>query len=459
VRASRTGRWRLAALSLTARLLLAASLVLAAFLGFTGFALDKAFRASAEAAVHDRLQGQLYALLAAADPLADGGIGMRGALPEARLAAPGSGLYAAVSAPDGTSVWRSPSLLGTELEFTDRHAPGAHTFARPAAGAAAVYLLSFGVAWEEGEAAHEYTFHVAEHPQAFEAQVADFRRSLWGWLGAAALVLLAVQGSILRWSLAPLRRAAADLAEIEAGHRARLEGEYPPELRGLTDNLNALLQTEHAQQERYRTSLGDLAHSLKTPLAVLRGAAEQDDPRALRAAVQEQVARMTEIVHYRLQRAATSGRSALAAPVAVEETVRRVAATVAKVYADKAATVRWDIVGRPCFYGDRGDLLELCGNLLDNAFKYGRSAVTVGAAPADANRRPALRLWVEDDGPGIPPGLADAVLERGVRGNAPGEGQGIGLAVVRDIVWAYGGSIEIGRSTLGGARVTVHLPG
>ena len=150
-------------------------------------------------------------------------------------------------------------------------------------------------------------------------------------------MLLAVQGTILRWGLAPLRQAENELTAIETGQQARLQGKYPPELRGLTGNINALLSHQQEHLERYRRTLGDLAHSLKTPLAVLQSSAENpQDPNELQAVVKEQVERMNQLTGYQLQRAATSGWSVLAAPVDVRAISQKVLAGLRKVYAEKA---------------------------------------------------------------------------------------------------------------------------
>ncbi len=446
--------------SLHGRLLLAASLVLAAFLGLTGLALDKAFRDSAEAAVRDRLQGHLYALLAAADLKPDGTIVLPDTLPEARFSTPGSGLYAEISGNQSDHHWRSPSMLGVTIPFHQRQPPGKTHFERIAVNGVPLYALGYGVAWEVDDKPVDLTFNVAQSLEGYYAQVQSFRRSLWGWLGGAALVLLAAQGSILRWSLAPLRRAASDLAEIEAGRQAELEGHYPRELQGLTDNLNALLRNERAQMERYRHTLADLAHSLKTPLAVLRGAVDNRVPGdELRTAVQEQVGRMTQIVEYQLQRASASGRTALMAPVPVEQAAQRIVATVGKVYAGKSVACHMRIESSVVFYGDEGDLLEILGNLIENAYKWCRHAVEIGAAPtASSGRQTGLCLWVQDDGPGIPLDMVQHVLQRGVRADPGTDGHGIGLAVVQEIIKAYHGTLEIDSGPLGGARLTVRLP-
>lgn len=450
-------------LSLNSRLLFAGSVVLAGFLGLTGFTLDKAFRTSAEAAMRDRLQGDIYALLAAAELNKEGVMTVTDQLPEKRFSAPGSGIYGQIASHDGKQVLRSPSMSDLEIPFTLGLAMGTSRFERvTASDGTPLYALGFGLSWKVKGKPRGFTFSVAENLSSLEVQVHSFRRSLWSWLGGVAVLLLVVQGSILRWGLAPLRRVAADLAAIEAGQATQLQGRYPKELRGLTDNLNALITSGQGQLERYRHTLGDLAHSLKTPLAVVRGAVEKEGSvEELRHTVQEQVDRMTQIVEYQLQRAAASGRTVLSAPIPVAEVAQRIAASLDKVYADKGVDCRIQADVEAVFHGDESDLMELLGNLMDNAYKWCGKQVTVSAQPLAEpfHRRSGLQLTVEDDGSGIPLEDADLVLQRGARADETISGHGIGLAVVRDILRFYDGVLEVGKSELGGASLKIRLPG
>lgn len=285
--------------------------------------------------------------------------------------------------------------------------------------------------------------------ESVRAQGTVFARTLLVWLGALAVLLLAAQTLILRWGLRPLRTAAADIQAIQAGTREHLDGPYPAEITPLTDGVNALLTHERAQLARHRAALADLAHSLKTPLAVLRnqtGGAETQDA----------IARLDEIVSHQLRRAAAAGRRTFSAPVEVGPLAERVLGALAKVYADRALTVRCENPHEIRYPADPGDLLEVLGNLLDNAHKWARSAVRVTLAPG-ANA--GLCIVVEDDGPGIAPARSEALRERGRRGDERLPGQGLGLAVATDIVAAYHGTLTIERSPLGGARVVVDLPG
>ncbi len=445
--------------SLSLRMALAAGIVLAVFVVLVGLALEQALRDGARNARQERLQAQVYLLLAAAEVDDRGRLSVEGPLAEPRLQTSSSGLVGQVADAQGRVVWRSRSALGAPgLPAPPALPPGDRRFERveDAAGTAH-FVQHFGVSWTTGTGSHRFTFAVAEDLAPYERQLADYRRTLWGWLGAMAVLLLGAQAATLRWGLRPLRQLTQALARLEKGQDARLEGEPPAELQGLTDNLNALLARERAQQARYRNALADLAHSLKTPLALVRAELRRGptDP-ALRAQLEEQVQRMDHVIDHQLQRAGAAGRSTLAPPMPLRPLVERLHAALAKVHADKAPAWAVEIPPRARVRLDEGDLTELLGNLLDNACKWCTGSVRVACTAAGTT----LILNVEDDGPGIDAALGMAVLQRGVRADQATPGHGIGLAVVRDIVDALGGELEISRSAvLGGAHITLRLPG
>lgn len=451
-------------LSLNARLIFAVSIVLAGFFGLTGYTLDRAFRLSTENALKERLQAHVVGLISSAESNPYGQVHFPRALPEGRYNHVGSGLYGQFSSNNGMQVWQSPSMTGLDIMLLDHLGSGERRFARlTTPRGVELYAFGIGVTWDLSEEKREgYTFTVAEDMAGYYAEVASFRRSLWGWLGGVALVLLVVQSLILRWGLSPLRQVAADLRAIEAGEHTQLEGPYPRELRHLTDNLNALLQSQRSHLERYRHTLGDLAHSLKTPLAVLQGAVERpvrnDD---LKGTVQDQVSRMTQIVDYQLQRAATSGRTPLTAALPLAELANKVAASLRKVYADKRVECRVEIAPEIHVHADEGDMMELLGNLLDNAFKWcqGRVRVRAEILPSDEVAADLIRIVVSDDGPGVDSTLAENGVQRGKRADPAVPGHGIGLAIVEDIVRAYNAELKFGRSELGGAEIQILLPG
>lgn len=437
--------------SLQSRVALAAAIVLLVFIAATSLALERAFYDSARGAHETRLLGQVYLLMAAAE-LVDSELVLP-VLEEARLNQPGSGLYATVVDGTGAIAWRSPSMIGIDDPLTPALPPGQQRFVRHASGSGGDFLVkSFGVLWSIGPQSMPFTFSVAEDASALRDEVGGFRRSLTRWLAVMSILLLATLLLGLRWGLAPLRRVAQEVAAIEAGRQSRLTGRYPTELSTLTANLNALLAHAEAQQQRLSNALGDLAHSLKTPLAVLRGALDEP-PEQTRTTLGDQISRMQRIVDYQLQRAhaGAGNRGLLTPPVAVRPLVERLTASLRKIYADKGVEVSIEIDKTLRFSGVEGDLFEVLGNLLDNAFKWCRRTVCVSAKGASGS----LVLIVDDDGPGIPAADAERLLTRGGHADEGPAGQGIGLAVVREICTAYGGTIEIDVATLGGASIRV----
>lgn len=434
-------------ISLSARVNLSAAAVLATFIVLTALALERAFEESATSALRERLFGQLYVVMSAAEVSDSGMLAMPGHLAEVRLEQPGSGLYARIGDGSGNTEWQSPSAVGLQLPVPPAQSDG---LLRVPFDGQEYFLVAVGIEWETVEDSVPLRFSVMENPAVFDEQMQRYRRSLWGWLGAMAVLLLLALAGALAWGLRPLRTVAREVGAIETGEQQELQRDYPREIRRLTDNINTLLQHERAQQARYKNALADLAHSLKTPLAILRGLGESErSPQ-----IDEQVERMDNIVQYQLQRAATAGRSAMAAPIAVAPVAERLLATLEKVYHDKPITLEkhFDLEAR--FRGDEGDLMELLGNLLDNAWKWCDGKIALHLEKEGE----ALLIVAEDDGPGIEADEVYRVLARGGRLDEATPGHGIGLPMVRDIVEAYEGTLKIDRSELGGARITVHLP-
>jgi two-component system sensor histidine kinase PhoQ len=437
-------------MSLTRRMILSASLVLAVFMALTALGLERAFYESARSARQERLLGQLYLLIAAAEVDGQGRLSLPDALSEARFSLPGSGLYAVVADQDGSLLWRSPSALNIAAPFLARLAPGEKRFE----AGTGFFVQSLGVKWAVGRDHYAFTFSVSEDRAEFNAQIGRYRQSLWAWLAGLAALLLLAQATVLRWGLRPLRGVAGELNAIESGRQESLQGVYPEEIQRLTDNLNSLLQHEREQRQRYRNALADLAHSLKTPLAVMRGALGGDAAQ-LPATVEEQVARMDGIVAYQLQRAATASQRPLhAQPIALLPLAQKIIAALRKVHRDKPVQVEIAWGSDLQLPGDAGDWMELLGNLLENAFKWCAGRIALGVLEAPGR----CELTIEDDGTGIDPAQVERVLQRGVRADEAVPGHGIGLAVVRDIVAAYQGKIEIGRGRLGGAAIRLIFP-
>jgi two-component system sensor histidine kinase PhoQ len=450
--------------SLAARAALTTGLVLAAFLGAIGWTLSRTYNTSEINKLQGRLHDYVITYIAGTDPRRDGTPLMPDTPPDPMFSRPGSGLYAVVLGDDGFH-WESSSALGRDFSFLHPLQPGQQQFIGPVdTELGRLYYYSFGVALDVPDRpAVRLTFTVAQTEDELESNTTVYRRSLVGWLATLGVMLIVLQLLLLRWSLTPLRKVASDMSRVERGQSDHLDSQYPAELTGLTDRINAFIESEREQRTRYRNTLADLAHSLKTPLAVIRSQVEASElPLPVRAPVLDQVRRMDELVAYQLARAATTGRQTFAAsavPIAghAEDLVQ----SLEKVYAAKNVLCEFDIEDGAAFYGEQGDLLELMGNLLENAFKWANHHVLLVVKSQRQPGRPrnGLLLSVEDDGPGIEEDKVEKILQRGVRGDERVKGHGIGLSIVQDIVRAYNGELTVDRSPeFNGARFSVALP-
>lgn len=262
---------------------------------------------------------------------------------------------------------------------------------------------------------------------------------------------------LIRSGLAPLQQLRERLADVRRGRAKRLEGRYPSEVQPLADDLNALLEERERRVARAQAKAGDLAHGLKTPLALLAQEAAR-----LRAAghaeaalaLEEQVARMRGQVDYHLAqaRAAVSGASADARSD-VRECAEALARAMRKLHGERALHVEVNVPEGLVVRVERPDLDEVLGNLLDNACRFAAGRVVVSAR-ADAD---AIVVTVDDDGPGIPHARREAMMQRGARADEAGPGSGLGLAIVRDVLEVYGGRVTLDAAPAGGLRATVTL--
>jgi two-component system sensor histidine kinase PhoQ len=441
-------------MSLNLRIILSATLVLLIFISLTALTLERAFSDSAETALQDKLTTQLYALMAAAEVGTDG-LMMPSDELDVLLGLPSSGVYAYITSKDGTTLWQSSSALGAEPPSPLTLGRGEKRFNKVRVDGAEYYVLAYGVNWAAGsvgEDALALTFNLSTDLKSFNRQIVHYRATLWGWLSAMAILLLVSQAVILRWGLRPLRQVGDELNRIESGKQEKIEQRYPSEIRRLTDNINILLEHEREHKARYRNALGDLAHSLKTPLAVLQSSLAGKDEKTVKA-FQDQIEHMNTIVEYQLQRAATAGSTGIGKYVDMEASISRITESLLKVYHDKQIILEVNVDPSLMFKGDEGDLLEILGNLGDNAFKWCKKQVMISAEQQGKK----LKLRIEDDGPGMKPELVQQVLQRGVRADEAVPGHGIGLSIVNNIVQAYHGELRIEKSKLGGTCVVVVL--
>lgn len=433
--------------SLRARLLTSAGCMLLGFVLLTAYSLDSADRQRAEAAVHERLQGLVYTLLGALDLNDAGELTIDDTeLPDPRLNRPGSGLAALIVSPDGSILWHSFSTLDLNINVPPTDV-GQWRF-RTADSAAEHFRLVFGISWAVDEQEQLFRLAVIESGEAFFEQRQAFRRSLWLGLGLAALALLLLLLAILHWGLLPIGRLAREVNAVQEGDEESISGRYPTELQPLATALNAMLRNERRRQSRYRNALADLAHSLKTPLAALRN--------QLHASGQQSDAleQMQQLIDYQLHKASAGGGRSFVKPLALRPLVDRLVAALGKVHAERGLRFEIQIPDSAQLRMEQGDILEIMGNLLDNAARFAREKIRVMA------RQQGRQLLVQvcDDGPGFPASEREALLQRGVRADSQHPGQGIGLAVVAEIVSAHTGRIELTDAEGGGGCVNLILP-
>jgi two-component system sensor histidine kinase PhoQ len=442
-------------ISLRLRLVVLAVILLTVSLGLVGFAMDAAFHKSSEAGLQTRMESLVYLVLAAAEVADDGSLAVDDDPGDPRLGQPGSGIYAIVQG--DRDQWASPSSLGIKLPELQQIQTGESDFV-VVTDETGFYTFRYGVSWELPDGRMlPVSVAIFVDPQELRQGTQAFRLGLWRSLGATGLILVLAQLLLLTLGLRPLRRITQDISGIESGKLERLEGNYPKELEPLRRNLNHLLDTEKANQTRYRNALDSLAHSLKTPLSVIRTSLPADAS-SKTLAMENAVTDMQRLIATRLQRAAASTRRSMAQAVDVRTQVERLVQSLKRVYSQQLINTDLIIEDSLAFYGEQRDLLELAGNLLDNAFKYGGGQVQVSAQTIDsADPRVGINLQVEDNGPGIAEEKCAQLLKRGVRGDERVEGHGLGLAIVLEIVSAYNGDISIQHSDLGGACVCVSL--
>ena len=449
--------------SLRRRLILSVSVVLVIFFGLTVFLLDMLFRHAAERSLREVLDAQMVALIAAADPDGPESVTPTATL-ETRLVTPGSGLYAEIRSASGETIWRSPSVTGAAVQFGPPLDAGERRFIYTQVAGTPVRLAvaSRSIVWDNLHGAPaRFTFSVASSLDQYEGQVVSFRQQLVGWFAGLALLFVATLMLLIRWLGQPMRRLEREIKQVEAGNRQQLGDDWPEELAPVTGNLNALLEGERTRIKRYRDTLGNLAHSLKTPLAVMRQSLDASDPAARTAALNGEIDRMSGIIEHQMKRAAASGGVLLGqAPVDLAPIVVELRVALLKVYGNKDLLFENAVAPSAQFIGDRADLTELLGNLLDNACKWAKSRVRIEAGvDTSGDSRSALSIVIEDDGNGIAEEDRAKVLTRGGRADEATPGYGLGLAMVRDTVELYGGSMRIDASTLGGACFNLKLPG
>ena len=442
--------------SLSSRIIITAGSIFIGFMVMMMFLLDNAVRKSMETSLQERLRAHANMIIAASEQGADGMTRLTQALPDLRFFAYNSGLYGQIRVNGKLITWSSPSSQSIHIPFIEELSMGESKF-KTLNTSDGIPLMSYalGIRWGQTELDLPVTIEVAESLLPLQTEARKFRQLMVLWFTAAGIILLLIQAVILKWGLSPIRDVAARIKEIEAGKHTKLEQNNPRELQILTQTINDLLDSEHARKERYRNALGDLAHSLKTPLALLRSSIHSQDKSNLAETVEEQVARMTTTVERELQNAATAGYQSLAQNCNVFQVAQRITAAMVKVSGRSDVHVVNNIPAKLVIKWDEHDLMEVLGNIVDNAFKWCRSTVSLGAELTDDH----LTIFIEDDGPGADGHQLDIIKQRGYRLDATKPGQGLGLDIVDRIVKTYQSELLISKSEHhGGLKVTISSP-
>ena len=425
-------------------------------LGAGGYGLDRALTNFLREGFDEQLDATLTALVATAEIGPNGEARFTRALADQRYFEPYSGFYWQVLAP-GAPPFRSRSLWDRELGEGLPDAalePRAYNYREGDFAGDPVRVIERDAVLPGSPVV--FRFQVGQSTRGLDERIRSLRSILFWSLSALGGGLLLLALTQATFGLKPLKRLSAAIAAIRAGRLSRVPADVPPEVLPLVDELNELLEHTESQAEEARRHAGNLAHALKTPMSVLMNEARVEGSEFART-VESQVAVMHRFVDHHLARARAVGRrSASTARTPLWPQLEAVARTVERMHAAKEPLI--DLTGDKTliFRGEKQDLDELLGNLLDNAAKYGGGRIFVTVEPAPG---PAIRLLIEDDGRGIPPAQREELFHRGVRLDTEKRGHGLGLAITRDIAEIYGGTVTLGESEdLGGLLVTLTLP-
>lgn len=443
--------------SLRLRLMLGAAALAVLFMLALLPALLGVFSSTLEKVIEQRLASDASTLIGAAR-FEGGRLKMPRRLPDEEFNLPEAKLLGYIYDRDNRLVWRSRSADDESIDYQPRFdGNGATEFRRTRDAEGEEYFVYDVELRLQGEEAASFSFIAMQPTRDFTHMLDGFRDQLYFWLGAALLFLLGLLWLGLTWGFRSLRGLREELDEIESGARERLSRDHPRELLRLTDSLNRLLDGERRQRQRYRDSLGDLAHSLKTPLSVLQSVGEviatQPHNREQAQVLQSQVERMSQQIGYQLQRATLRKSGLVRHRVRLAPLLDTLCEALDKVYRDKRVRVERAFDPHLHLPMEQAALLELLGNLLENAYRLCLGRVRVRAQAGLGG----CELWVEDDGPGVPEDQHARILQRGERLDTQHPGQGIGLAVVRDIIESYDGGLSLHASDLGGAAFHIRF--
>jgi signal transduction histidine kinase len=452
--------------SLSLRLTIAAAVVALVLLALASVVLNQLFQQALERNFDARLRAVLDSLSANVFPGDDGSPQMTGNMADTRFTLPESGWNWQVVPPkEDQQPLLSPSLIGIKIILSDA-APGARdadqiaTFSFQNSAGQNLRAMEQKIKFKNVEG--DYSFLVTGNFDELSDEVSAFQRALYISLGLLGLGLLGAIFLQVRYAMRPMAELQQKLTDIRAGKVEMLHGNFPSEMQPVADEMNLLIQSNFEIIDRARMQVGNLAHALKTPISVLTNEA-RDVPGPLSEKVKEQVNVMRDQVNLYLDRARRAARAqTIGAATEVEPVLQSLARTLQRINVDKGVKITVSCPTNLKFRGERQDLEEIIGNLMDNASKWCKGRVEARGSlmtQAGDDGRPRILIEVDDDGPGIPAEQRATALKRGQRLDEAKPGSGLGLNIVTETAAMYGGKVELAQADLGGLRVRLILPG
>lgn len=434
---------KLASISFRQRFIISNLVLVLVVLPALGISLFSAFKQQAELSEMQTLEAYSYNLLAQSD-VSKGKLLHPQTLDSPNFALPDSGLYAIIR-DEKSTLWHSSSFVKpTKPIAWPMSEVGQNTFTHIMLNDTEHFNWQLKVAYEQAGKLYPFTFHIIKSKQQYYEQLDMFTNTLWTWLAIIGLVFAAIQIAWMLWFQKPLHDLSQEIEDVEKGNITRISKHYPKEIRTLNNSLNRLIETEAQQRQRYKNTLADLAHSLKTPLAVVLS--EPDTPETLRPELQK----LDAIISHQLKRA-QGGQSSWQTGCKLAPVIENTINGLSKIYRDKHIQFDQEIDPAATFYGAQADAYEIVGNLLDNACKACNNQVKI-----TVNQLNGLSITISDNGNGLSAQQSQNILQRGYRADTYEQGQGIGLAVVTDLVKSYGGEFTIvPKSKLGGAQFSI----
>jgi len=451
--------------SINSRIILGALIIVSSFMLLTGITLSNTFYHSAYSALKERLTGQIYLLMAEREYLLTNTATDSQSIAIKTFFNPlhaSSHLSAYITQSDGKMLWQSDSkkntLISNLIPIADKNTHGKKLFQTYSIDNKPYITLSVVIFWDLKAASFPLIYHISEDLSQLNNKVADYQQRLWTHLIIMSLFLFISLFLILRWGLKPLRDVEQEIKAVEQGKQERIQQSYPKELTALTHTINQLVEYEHQQQVRYQNALADLAHSLKTPLAIIRGQEfNKKNPQQYINTIDNAVDRMDTIVEYQLQRASSIHPSPHIHFLVLAPVVTVLVESMKKIYQEKNISFKINLVPNIQLKIDEGDFMEVLGNLLDNACKWCKDSIELTIITNTENNKHYIQLIISDNGPGIHPEMIEEISKRGIRADELTPGHGVGLAIVKDVLSVYQARIKFNSSSKG-LTIVVDFP-